>query len=70
MARMKIQNIRFGHRDWELIQRAAEDAGVSTAAFVRNWARTGALLEREPEGRTAKQLAREFHRSEHEAPAP
>lgn len=63
MARMKVQNIRFGHRDWELIQAAAEEAGVSASQFVRNWARTGALLETR-EATTARQLAREFHRAE------
>lgn len=65
MARMTVQNIRFGRRDWERIQAAAEEAGVTAAQFVRNWSRTGALLEaQDGQAKTAKQLAREFHRSD------
>lgn len=59
---MKVQNIRFGHRDWELIQEAAEESGVSAAQFVRNWAKTGALIETREQVSSARRLAREFHR--------
>lgn len=62
MARMKVQNIRFGNRDLELIQDAAGKAGVSFSQFVRNWARTGALLETQEQVTAARKLAREFHR--------
>lgn len=61
---MKVQNIRFGNRDWEAIQKAAKEAGVSTAQFVRNWARTGALLESSEDVRHARRMAREFHELE------
>lgn len=58
---MRVQNIRFGIRDWQLIQEAAEEAGVSASQFVRNWARTGALLESQEQVTSARRLAREFH---------
>lgn len=65
---MQVQNIRFGHRDWQAIRQAAKASGVSTAQFVRNWARTGALLENGEDLRQARRVAREFHELERQQP--
>lgn len=59
---MKVQNIRFGVRDWERIKEAAAEQGVSASQYVRNWARTGLLLDSGEKITAARKLAREFHR--------
>lgn len=50
--RMQVQSIRFGERQWRLIQAEAEAEGVSASQFIRDAAYGRALLtraEREPE---------------------
>lgn len=59
---MKVQNIRFGVRDWERIKEAAAEQGVSASQYVRNWARTGLLLDSGETVTAARKLARELHR--------
>jgi hypothetical protein len=43
--RMKVQSIRFALKEWQDIQDAAEQAGVSASQYVRNAARAVALLD-------------------------
>lgn len=62
---MKVQNIRFGKRDWEKVQEAAAERGVSASEYVRMWARTGVLLDSTEDVAAARRLAREMRQDDH-----
>lgn len=59
MARMKGQMVRFGRRQWALIQSRAEAEGVTTSQFVRDSAQLNAMwsLAREAEARGMPRLS-------------
>lgn len=68
MARMKGQMVRFGRRQWALIQARATAEGVTTSQFVRDSAQLHAMwsLARECEAKGDPSLSKALHALDHE----
>lgn len=68
MARMKGQMVRFGRRQWAVIQARATVEGVTTSQFVRDSAQLSAMwsLARDAEAQGHRGLAEALARLDYE----